>query len=90
MDSKSQKLDVKVGKLTTLFLCPFTNSLGFLVDINECQHYDHCSQYCTNTKGSFSCSCADGYRLKDKVTCRANGKSQSIAVMNSSLISVAD
>ena len=60
-----------------LFLCPLTkNSLVFLVDVNECQQYGHCSQYCTNTEGSFSCSCSDGYTLEsDKMTCRANGKS---------------
>ena len=43
------------------------------VDIDECQEFLSCSQICTNTLGSFSCACVQGYDL-DTVSgtfCRA-------------------
>lgn len=39
-------------------------------DINECEDRP-CSQICTNTYGSYHCSCTDGYALKDKHICKA-------------------
>ncbi|XP_078701573.1 prolow-density lipoprotein receptor-related protein 1-like isoform X3 [Branchiostoma floridae x Branchiostoma belcheri] len=30
-------------------------------DINECEDFGRCSQVCTNTKGSFHCSCSPGF-----------------------------
>lgn len=39
-------------------------------DIDECQERP-CSQLCTNTHGSYHCSCVDGYALKDKHVCKA-------------------
>lgn len=43
----------------------------FLVDIDECvESTSLCSQVCTNTQGSYNCSCADGYELQsDLVSC---------------------
>lgn len=36
--------------------------------------YGTCHQQCTNTKGSFKCSCADGYELEpDQKTCKGTG-----------------
>ena len=36
----------------------------FVVDIDECEDdTDGCSQTCTNTQGSFTCGCNDGYVL---------------------------
>jgi hypothetical protein len=36
-------------------------------DIDECMLQDGpCSQHCTNTEGSYSCSCDDGYILEAK------------------------
>ena len=35
-----------------------------IVDRNECQT-NPCEQTCTNTEGSFECSCFDGYALQD-------------------------
>ena len=33
-------------------------------DINECkQGSDRCDHNCTNTVGSYNCTCMDGYRL---------------------------
>ena len=37
-----------------------------LLDINECDEGSHnCEHICTNTVGSFECSCNSGYRLDD-------------------------
>ena len=34
------------------------------IDINECnEEIDDCAQNCTNTNGSYTCSCNTGYRL---------------------------
>ena len=45
------------------------------VEVDECRAYGSCAQYCTNTPGSFTCSCASGYTLKaDGRTCKANGQ----------------
>lgn len=43
-------------------------------DINECaKNNGNCVQTCTNTFGSFSCSCLTGYVLNgDKITCTGN------------------
>ena len=42
-----------------------------IVDINECtEGTDGCSQTCTNTVGSYECSCGVGYRLaSDRHSC---------------------
>lgn len=44
------------------------------MDVNECAAGTHtCSQVCTNTNGSYSCSCNEGFRLSDSMSgvCRA-------------------
>ncbi|CAL1537092.1 unnamed protein product [Lymnaea stagnalis] len=33
------------------------------IDVDECKNMYPCSHYCTNTIGSFKCSCADGYSM---------------------------
>ena len=34
------------------------------VDVNECiEDVDSCAQICTDTLGSYTCSCRSGYRL---------------------------
>lgn len=44
-------------------------------DLNECMPPGICSQTCTNTKGSYACSCVEGYRLEiDNHTCKAISK----------------
>ncbi|XP_055389862.1 putative vitellogenin receptor isoform X2 [Condylostylus longicornis] len=43
-------------------------------DINECDQYGICSQICTNTNGSYECSCLDKFQLKnDNRTCAVEG-----------------
>ena len=46
-------------------------------DINECQRLlDDCQQECTNTIGSFNCTCRDGFILQDDGrTCEGMEKS---------------
>ena len=47
-------------------------NLCFLPDIDECSARTHgCNQVCTNTPGSFQCSCTDcGFELSaDGMTC---------------------
>lgn len=50
------------------------------VDIDECKVLNLCSQDCTNTKGSFRCSCrSDLFILgSDKTSCDALGRRRSI------------
>ena len=45
--------------------------MHFHTDINECQVSNgHCDHICTNTNGSYQCSCHDGYTLgKDNLQC---------------------
>ena len=44
---------------------------NYFTDIDECSDgTDSCSQVCTNTNGSFTCGCKNGYQLDtDEVTC---------------------
>ena len=40
------------------------------IDIDECiTNNGGCEQMCTNTIGSFNCSCTDGYNLKSGKVC---------------------
>ena len=49
--------------------------LYLLIDIDECEgNIDSCAQICTNTNGSFQCSCVSGYSLSsDRRTCQQKG-----------------
>ncbi|KAK8402469.1 hypothetical protein O3P69_000706 [Scylla paramamosain] len=52
-------------------------------DINECDPPGMCSQTCTNLKGSYKCSCAEGYTLfSDKRTCKANNHSEAFLIIS--------
>ena len=43
------------------------------VDINECEGYNDCHQICTNTNGSYYCSCDAGFSLAaDGRSCTGN------------------
>ncbi|XP_066143818.1 prolow-density lipoprotein receptor-related protein 1 [Euwallacea fornicatus] len=41
------------------------------VDADECQYDDTCAQICTNTLGSFKCSCVSGYQ-QNGTDCKAD------------------
>ena len=42
----------------------------YSVDIDECsEETSGCSQLCTNTIGSYTCTCHNGYQLKNDHTC---------------------
>ncbi|XP_055859998.1 uncharacterized protein LOC106058961 isoform X2 [Biomphalaria glabrata] len=45
--------------------CPngYIDWMQTCVDIDECNGTNPCEQSCTNTEGSYICSCPDGYRL---------------------------
>lgn len=44
-------------------------------DIDECEVYGTCPQACKNTKGSYDCECAPGYRkVGDGNMCEAEGE----------------
>ena len=47
------------------------NCLTFLLDINECSEgISGCNQICSNTLGSYTCACQNGYQLDtDNHTC---------------------
>lgn len=55
--------------------CPAGRSLAndsrSCTDLDECAEWGHCDQLCSNTDGSYACSCAAGYTLIDKSRCGA-------------------
>ncbi|XP_060033733.1 low-density lipoprotein receptor-related protein 2 [Erinaceus europaeus] len=45
-------------------------------DVNECENFGVCPQICQNTKGSYECACAEGFRsMSDRygLRCAADG-----------------
>ena len=54
------------------FAIVIANSLSLckILDIDECQTINGgCEHNCSNTEGSFYCSCGDGYQLSNDVFC---------------------
>lgn len=47
--------------------------IQYLKDFDECSVYGICDQICTNTPGSYDCSCVSGYIKKDKRCFAING-----------------
>ena len=59
--------------LAYAFICFKTIAIEYYVksplkDIDECDRFNPCDQNCTNTVGSFMCSCQTGYELHDDTT----------------------
>lgn len=51
---------------------------GFLfpIDIDECEQFGTCPQHCQNSKGSYECYCAEGFRSLSSTygkRCEADG-----------------
>ncbi|XP_046659437.1 low-density lipoprotein receptor-related protein 2 [Homalodisca vitripennis] len=46
-----------------------SNDSRSCIDRNECEEWGFCDQQCTNTEGSYTCSCHAGYQLLDKARC---------------------
>ena len=53
-------------------------------DIDECQTLGMCSQICNNTKGSYKCSCMEGYAVEpvNHHRCKALGPEPSLLFAN--------
>lgn len=46
---------------------------SFNKDVDECDRFLPCDQLCTNSDGSFQCSCHTGYRMDNSSqTCEGN------------------
>ena len=68
-------MDAGVKKIVVCQLYWHFSQLTFMcIDIDECRsNTDGCSQVCTNTEGSYICSCNSGYRLnEDRHTCNGS------------------
>ena len=50
----------------------FDDAVFFVADIDECDT-NPCDQLCTNTVGSYSCGCYEGYELDNNNKCIAQG-----------------
>ena len=50
-----------------------SEGVSLCVDTDECGNISTCSQTCTNTKGSYKCSCTPGYTVEGR-HCRAGGE----------------
>lgn len=56
-------------------LCGRLLSSSILADVDECSlEYSPCSQLCTNTPGTFSCACLQGYTLRHGTACEVAGR----------------
>lgn len=44
------------------------------MDKDECGLYGYCSQFCENSRGSYKCDCASGYKLIEGKKCIADEK----------------
>ena len=53
-------------------------STPFIIDIDECESPTSCSQLCTNSAGSYSCSCVSGYTATNSSCLVTRGK---VAIM---------
>lgn len=55
--------------------CSKPLSLSRLLDIDECQDPDACSQLCVNLEGSYKCECEEGFQLDPlSRSCKAVGE----------------
>ena len=50
----------------------YNDKINFL-DQNECEEWGYCDQLCSNSFGSFKCSCVDGYVRREGSNGPKNG-----------------
>lgn len=56
-----------------IFYIVFLMKHFICLDINECEDSSTCQQNCTNSEGSFECSCSTGHVLEnDRKSCTSN------------------
>lgn len=48
--------------------------------MNECEEWGYCDQICTNSLGSYTCSCYPGFELQDKSRCIKSSNSSQITI----------
>ena len=67
-------VDAMVRAMTPIFRCSALEYSSYFADIDECSVGTHgCAFNCTNTIGSYSCSCDIGYHLnEDGLQCDGN------------------
>jgi len=71
---------------STIFIATFSHIVDFIcllsssADIDECNdNSDGCDHQCTNTIGSYTCACFDGYKLNnDNKTCTDGENNQTL------------
>ncbi|CAB4061164.1 LRP2 [Lepeophtheirus salmonis] len=68
-DSLFCEFDCKSSLEGGICSCPsgrqLANDTKTCIDLNECEEWGYCDQKCTNSFGTYSCSCADGYERRD-------------------------
>lgn len=55
------------------------SSLFLSSEVNECLQFGTCSQYCTNTKGAYKCTCDRNFKEIDG-ECITKGKNDSCLI----------
>ena len=66
-----------------LCLVLLSKERSLLVDVDECStNQDTCKQLCTNTEGSYNCSCSPGFLLMDD----GNSCQGTLCIMMESLV----
>ena len=66
----AKKITVKLLHWAIITYMYLVNFSCFIAEEDECAKPDTCDQICTNTAGSYGCSCNAGYVLSsDKKTC---------------------
>lgn len=59
------------------------NSTTVCTDFDECDNLQPCSQVCSNTKGKYFCSCANGYVMEpDQHKCKAVNRTNALLIIS--------
>ena len=72
-----------------IYTFPLYQPLLLIADVNECNSTtidNPCQQICTNTFGSYGCSCNSGFKLQNLTECLGEKQRCNIIVFISRLI----